>query len=385
MLTKNKPLYSKLFISAAAILSLLITYAYSYAGIVYGITEIILAAICYLVIFKNLKEPEPLIIGLFGVLTTFSFLNGILYNDLKSVLLLSLSLVFPISISVLNLEFSKDGKEFFWGFLIGFVIIFGQSTTNFLGTINSNTLGFYCYMAVSIGFIWYRQANKKIIPLALILFGCYLSAGVGSRNVAIVLILMLLFLILPDRVFKNKIAFRVIYIVALLYTIFAANIMEWIFEQEKLANWLIEYTEIFSDKAWGMEQRITFLREVRLKIDKLSLYNKVFGEGILDHHGHNMFYQAIFIYGYLGTGLLYLMYIRIFEMAYTLIKENNDKISIGCFIALIGMFLLNGGDLFLVGIEACAIIPQVMMGIIMLRYKQHKQKKKEQNAVLENE
>jgi hypothetical protein len=70
-------------------------------------------------------------------------------------------------------------------------------------------------------------------------------------------------------------------------------------------------------------------------------------------------------------------------MAYTLIKENNDKIAIGCFIALVGMFLLNGGDLFLVGTETCAIIPQVMMGIIMLRYRQYKQKKKAEGSVLE--
>ena len=385
VLTKNKPLYSKLFISAAALLSILITYTYARSmTVIYGGLELVLAAACYFLIFKNVKGPDHLIIGLFGILTTFSFLNGILYNDLKSVLLLSLSLVLPISISVLNLEFSNDGKEFFWGFLIGFIIILGQSTTGFLGRINSNTFGFYCYMAVSIGFIWYKQAKHKIFPLILILFGCYLSSGAGSRNVAIISLLMFLLLLLPDRVFKSKIFFRVLYIIALSYTVFAANIMEWIFEQEKLAAWLIEYTEGFSDKAWGMEERIGFLREVRGKIGRLNLYNKIFGEGVLKRHGHNMFYQSIFIYGYLGTFLLYALYVRVFEMAYTLIKEENDKIAIGCFIALIGMFLLNGGDLFLVGTETCAIIPQVMMGMIMLRYRQHQQNKKLQNTALES-
>ncbi len=384
MLTKNKPIYSKLFVVAAVILSILITYTYAFVGIVYGVTEILLALVCYFLIFKNLKAPESLIIGIFGILTTFSFLNGILYGDLKSVLLLSLSLVLPISISVLDLEFSNDGKEFFLGFLIGLIIMFGQSSIGFLGKINSNTFGFYCYMALSVGFIWYKQARKKIIPLALILFGGYLSASAGSRNVAIVLLLMLILLFLPNRLFANKIFFRFLYLFALLYTVFAADIMGWIFGQEKLSAWFIEYTERFSDKAWGMEQRITFLREVRVKISRLSLYNKVFGEGVLNHHGHNMFYQSIFIYGYLGTFLLYAMYVRIFEMAYTLIKDNKDKIALGCVIALVGMFLLNGGDLFLVGTETCAIIPQVLMGIIMLRYRQYKQQKKLPNTASEN-
>ena len=79
--------------------------------------------------------------------------------------------------------------------------------------------------------------------------------------------------------------------------------MEWIFEQEKLSAWLIKYTEGFSDKAWGMETRIKFLRDVKIKAQDMSVYNKLFGEGVLKRHGHNMFYQSIFIYGYFGTSL----------------------------------------------------------------------------------
>jgi hypothetical protein len=232
-------------------------------------------------------------------------------------------------------------------------------------------------MAVSVGITWYKLSERKTWPLILILVGSYLSAGAGSRNVAIVLLLMLILLILPDRFFTNGGAVRVIYIIALLYTVFAADIMGWIFEQEGLSKLLLDYTNKFSDKEWGMEGRIWFLREVKAKISNMSIVAQLFGEGVLKRHGHNMFYQSIFIYGYLGTILVYAMYIRVFEMARTLIKENGDKIAIASFIALIGMFLLNGGDLFLIGTETCAVIPQVLMGIIMLRYKQYKERGRE--------
>lgn len=378
MLTRKEPknLYSMALVILAALLSIFITYTYARSiTLLYGGIEIGIALFCYYLIFKNLKTPDSTLIIIFGILTTFSFFNGVLYGNLKSVLLLSISLVLPLAISVLPIDFTKNGKEFGWAFFIGLVIILAQTATGFLGKINSNTFGFYCYMSVSIGFVWYKMAKYKIPPLCLILFGCFLSAGAGSRNVAIILLISILLLILPSRCYKRKAFFRVVYLLAILYTIFAADIMEWIFENKELSNWLVSYTEGFSDKKWGMDERIVFLRQVRARIDKLPLYNKLFGEGILKHHGHNMFYQSIYIYGYIGTILLYAMYIRIFEMANTLISECDDKIALGCTVALVGVFFLNGGDLFLIGTEACAIIPQVLMGIIMLRYRIYKKEK----------
>ena len=50
--------------------------------------------------------------------------------------------------------------------------------------------------------------------------------------------------------------------------------------------------------------------------------------------------------------------------------------TLGIFVALIGIFLLNGADLFLLGSETCAVIPQVLMGVIMLRYRNAVKKEK---------
>ncbi len=376
MLTIKRTALPKWLLCLSAILSIFITYTYaSSRTILYGGMEIALAIFCYLIFFYGVSKSDKFISLVFGVLTIISFLNGIVRGDIKSVILLSLSIVVPIAISVLDIDFSKNGKEFYYGFIIGFIVIIVQFATGILGSINSNTFGFYCYMAISVGFVWFKISEKKRMPLILILITSFLSVGAGSRNVAIVLLLTLILLFLPNRAYGNKFFFRVIYIVTILYTIFASSIMEWIFSHEKLASLLIKYTESVSDKAWTMESRIEFLQEVKFKIQRLDIFTKIFGEGILDHHGHNMFYQSIFVYGYLGTILLYLIYIRIFERAYTLIKEDNDKIALGCFLGLIGMFLLNGGDLFLVGTETCAIIPQVFMGIILLRYRKYKQRK----------
>ena len=367
---KFKPYDAKLLMVLTTILSLFITFTYARSmTLVYGVIEIALAVLSYALVLRNIKAPDQIIISIVAILTFVSLINGIIYGDVKSVLLLSISIVLPLSISVLPIGFSDNSAEFKWGFLAGLSIILLNSATNFLGHINSNTIGFYCYMAISLGFVWYKQSKKKIFPLILILLGAVLSANTGSRNVAIIVVLMLIFLLLPDKFWENKVAFRVVYIVVLLYTVFALDVLEWIFSHEKLARFLNEYTSSISDKKWGMEGRIYFFKEIEYKISQMNWYNKLFGEGILNRHGHNMFYQSVFIYGYLGTVLVYAMYVRVFEMAYHLISKHNDKMTLGIFVALIGVFLLNGADLFLIGIETCSVIPQVLMGVIMLRYR----------------
>ena len=367
---KFKRYDAKLLMVLTTLLSIFITFTYARSmTLVYGVTEIALAVLSYALVLRNIKAPDQIIISIVAILTFVSLINGIIYGDVKSVLLLSISIVLPLSISVLPIGFSDNSAEFKWGFLAGLSIILLNSITNFLGQINSNTLGFYCYMAISFGFVWYKQSKKKIFPLILILLGAVLSANTGSRNVAIIIVIMLVFLLLPDKFWENKATFRIIYIAILFYTIFASDILEWIFSHERLASFLNDYTSNISDKNWGMEGRIHFFKEVEYKISQMNWYNKLFGEGILKRHGHNMFYQSVFIYGYLGTVLVYAMYVRVFEMAYHLISKHNDKMTLGIFVALIGIFLLNGADLFLLGSETCAVIPQVLIGIIMLRYR----------------
>ena len=103
---------------------------------------------------------------------------------------------------------------------------------------------------------------------------------------------------------------------------------------------------------------------------------QLFGRGVRGStHTHNMCYQSLFIYGYIGTALIYAVFFRIFEMARRLIKENGDLISLGCVIILIGHILINGADLYLLGTDCVAIVPQVFMAIIISRYTAEKRRK----------
>ena len=69
MLTKTKPKlwYSNALIISAAVLSILITYTYARSiTLLYGGLEILLALVCYILIFKNLNEPDQTLIIIFG-------------------------------------------------------------------------------------------------------------------------------------------------------------------------------------------------------------------------------------------------------------------------------------------------------------------------------
>ncbi|MBP3314118.1 MAG: hypothetical protein J6K84_05650 [Oscillospiraceae bacterium] len=344
------------------------TYANS-VTMLYGGLELLIAGFCYLFLLLRWRKTDPWLLLFALVLTGFSLVGGLRTGNIKSVILLSISLILPLAVSVLHLDNQENDKTFQWAFLIGFALVFLQKNFQVLGELNSNSIGFWSYMCISVGFVWYACRKKKILPMVLLLIGFMFSRQTESRNVAIVTALATILLLLPKKWYKNKNFFRTIYLLTLVYTIFAAAIMEWGFETPWISDILTDYTEQYSDKTWTMAMRIAFLKEVKIFISNMSIFHKFFGNGVLVGHGHNMFYQSILTYGYLGTALLYAFYIRIFEMARKLIATHEDKIALGCTIALLGCFMLNGADVFLIGIEACTIIPQVLMGIIIFRYR----------------
>lgn len=348
--------------------TIMVTYANS-VTMLYGGLELLIAGFCYLFLLLRWRKTDPWLLLFALVLTGFSLVGGLRTGNIKSVILLSISLILPLAVSVLHLENQENNKTFQWAFLIGFVLIFLQKNLQILGELNSNTVGFWSYMCISVGFVWYACRKKKLLPLVFLLIGFALARQTESRNVAVITAIATILLLLPKTWYKNKNFFRVLYGITLVYTLFASAIMEWGFEIPWLSDILTDYTSQYSDKAWDMIERIAFLKEVKIKIGNLNMFHKLFGEGVLIRHGHNMFYQSVFIYGYLGTALLYVFYIRVFEMARKLVHSCGDKIALGCTIALLGCFMLNGADVFLIGSETCAVIPQVLMGIIIFRYR----------------
>ena len=354
----------------AVLLTLTISISYGRSmTLVYGGMELLLAAWCYVILLCRWRKTDPYLLLFFCAVTLFSLFNGLLAGEVKSVVLLSISLVLPLSVSALPLNLNENGRTFRTAYFVGLILCALQQVMALFGEFNANTLGFLNYMCVSVGFVWYLCSRKKLVPALVLLAGFSLAVAAGSRNVMVVTALTILLLLLPKRWYAGKSFFRVLYLLVLLYTVFAAAVMEWGFNVRFIAHWLQEYTGRYSDKAWEMSQRVTFLHRVREIIAQMSPLQKLFGEGILLRHGHNMFYQTVMIYGYLGTVLIYAFYIRIFEMARTLIARSGDRIALGCAIALLGCFMINGADVFLVGTETCAVIPQVLMGVIIYRYR----------------
>jgi len=354
----------------AVLLAVGITFMYSNSvTILYGGVELIIAGFCYLLILKKWRSIDPYLLLIALLLTGISFMNGVVRMEIKSVVLLSISLVLPLGIAVLPVRLVENNRSFRGAFVVGMIFCIMQQYWTIFGYLNSNTTGFLAYMCVSVGFVWFLCSHNKILPALCILIGAVTSANSGSRNAAIVVAISIILLLLPKKWYKKKAFIRTVYLLVLIYTVFAAVIMEWGFNNEFISNLLTDYTEQYSEKAWEMAARVNFLHQIRNIIANMNIIPKLFGEGILMRHGHNMFYQSVFIYGYLGTIALYVFYIRIFEMARKLIANNDDKITLGCTIALLGCFMLNGADVFIIGSETCAVIPQVLMGVILLRYR----------------
>ena len=154
----------------------------------------------------------------------------------------------------------------------------------------------------------------------------------------------------------------------MLYSVFAAEILGWIFSKPKWNEILVNYTAKYSAKAWDMASRVDFLVSVKKMIAERDVLLQLFGTGTHAIHGHNMFLQCVSNYGYIGTTLIYAAFCRVFKLAYVLIDKKQDDVALGCVIILWGMFLLQGADVFVVGPETYAVVPQVIMGLILNRY-----------------
>lgn len=356
----------------AVLLSVTITAAYANSmTLLYGGIELLLAAFCYLLVLLRWRKTDPYLLLIFVILTGFSVINGFVNRDLKSVLLMSISLILPLAVSVIPQSSEADFSGYKLALIVIIAILALQSSTQFLGDINSNTYGFMAYYCVASGFAWFSCSRRRFVPALITLIGLAFAMWSGSRNVAIVSGISILLLLLPVKWYQNKVFYRVLYIAILLYTVLAAAVIEWGFSQERIARFLIEYTEQYSDKVWSMLGRVEFSRHMAETIKNLSLSEKLFGLGVFRNHSHNLFYQSVLVYGYFGAVLIYLFFARVLEMAYALISKYNDKVALGCAIGVLGCLMLNGADMFLVGTETCVVMPQALIGIIIYRYRFH--------------
>lgn len=372
-MVKKRKIKAKTLTLMGFLLLFVITYIYGQSiTAAYAFIELAIAAICYLGCIKYFYYLDYILRTLCLMVIFFAVFAGFLHGDLKSTLLITVPLVMPLYISTLNIEYKYNGKDFRPVTWLTVVIMYFTIIGNFFGDFNSNTIGFVSFMGISFGFVWLKCAKEKIVPMMSVLMGIIIAAYSGSRNVAIVGLICLVLIILPKHLFANPTIYMIICSIIVIYTIFSANIMEWGFANPKINNFLVEFTSNYSEKAWEMSARADYLRMIQNRIAQRGIIAKIFGDGVLTSHGHNMFYQCVMEFGYLGTAFIYLMFIRIFQLAYVLIRKKHDNIVLGCVIALWGNLLLQGADVYLLGPETYAMIPQILMGIIIQRYMSYK-------------
>lgn len=362
---------------------LLVAITYLYANsvtVVYGALELAIAALCYVGCLRRMRMVDGRSFLLCFAAVLLAWCSGLFGDSLKSTLLITVPLIMPLYISSLNITY-KEQKAFVPVTILAVVVTYLAIQWQVFGEINSNTIGFMGFMGVSLGILWIKTAKYKVIPLAIVGFGFLCTMYSGSRNVAIVGLVCLAMLLLPERAFRRPTMYVVICAIVFGYSIFAEDIMAWAFSKPKLYELLTEFTGRYSDKAWEMSGRVDFLRRVQSMIAQRTFLQKLFGTGSLTTHGHNMFYQCVLNFGYIGTTLIYGMLFRVFKIGYKLIRKKQDAIVLGCVIILWGTILLQGADVFMIGPESYAVVPQVLMGIILHRYGVYRKELSEENPV----
>ncbi len=354
----------------SVILAMTITYTYGKSiTLLYGAIELAIAAVCYIVIFYNLHRLDNISSRLILIICCMSLINGAISGDLKSVLLISVSLVMILSVSVISMRVNDGGLDFMWAYFGGVALSLLAKVFDVFYDFNPNTLGFLYFTVLMLGFIWVRATRHKILAVASLAPCVLLALFSGSRNVAVMLIFALILLFLPRMFYASRGAYRALYALVLIYTVFAPAIILGAFQNEGFYSVIEGYTSTFSSKAWSLITRAEFFYIIEAKISALSPYHLMFGLGILAGHSHNLFYQAVLTYGLVGAIFLYLLLIRIFEMAGRLIREKRDNIVLGLAISLMCILMLNGADVFLFGSETYSVISQAIMGMILYRYR----------------
>ncbi|WP_158095532.1 hypothetical protein [Massilimicrobiota sp. An142] len=368
MLKKNKLLISKARMMSISVIGILYAFYYSYSyGVSYNLFMLFTLGITlymYLILLFNFKRVNityffPIIFVVF-----ISIINGIFRGNTIDPIIISHSLILPFVLSSIEYEGIDNYKMYIPCCLITIGIVIIQLYFSVYDNFNSNTLGFILYMGGSFSFLWFKSSRNKVWPMLYLVVFLILMFKTDCRNAMVVTIATLLLLVLSDKVFYKINNFRIIYISALIFTIITPILISFIFNNPILSKFINEFIGYFSNKSYGMDLRIGYYSMILTKLESFNILEKMFGMGINTGSGHNLWFQGLFVYGYIGTIIIYIYYIKIFETASRLYIKTKDPIVLGCFIALVGNILLQCVDEYLICNPTCVVIPFLMMGMI---------------------
>lgn len=349
------------------------SYGNSYA--IYVVISIIMAIFAYLTFFSIKNKINRTIKLIISIVLFSTLFLGLMNEDLTSSIMVNISLLMPISLSTLNISYDKFYKQIVLASVInlGIIIQIGSNFRNW----NSNSLAFMIFCGITVGMIWFKFSHRiksLFCSTAYLLFAMSLLLATGSRNAGIIIIICYIMLIIPSRTYKNATIYRGIYLTAILLTVFSVDFQMYILHDEQIMDYLLSYTTSFSEKAWGMDTHYLLLQVVSSKFANMDIFTQLFGTGVKAGHCHNLFYQCLFFYGYVGTLLIYIFYIYVFERAYRLIVQCGDTLALCCFIILIGHFLLQISEVYMVGAESINVMSALPSAVILHRWHKYTDK-----------
>lgn len=373
VLTIKKGISLQNLVILTYLLSVICSWSYGNSYILYVLLSVGFAIFAYGKFLVKVVQGCSRIEFMLIILLFITFLTSLLNSGLKSMIMVNISLLIPFAFSYLNIDYSNLKRQIVFAALADFLIVVLLFVDK--QGWNSNSLAFMVFSGISIGFIWFKMESRiklKVCAAVYLIVASGVLLSAGSRNAGIVIAMCMILLIIPNRFMKNKWFFRFIYISVMLATIFASDVMTYVFNNEEIMTKLVEYTSGYSDKAWAMDTHLTILLEVKQKFSELGVFTQLIGEGVKSHHTHNLFYQCLYFYGYLGTILLYGIYVVIFEIGYKLFKKYNNTLALGCSIILVGHFMMQIGEVYMWGSETAIIISLLPAGLILQQNRQEK-------------
>lgn len=302
-----------------------------------------------------------------------SFLMSLSNGDIQSFVMVNVSLILPFSFCSLKINYSRFQKQLIIASVVNLLII--QLLLSNFQIWNSNSLAFMIFSGISVAMLWFKFSTKaysKIASITYLGYATTLLLMTGCRNAGMVIIACFALLLLPNGFYKNRLVYRSLYLAPMLLTIVAAEFMKYVLSDAQLMDGVLSFTTSFSEKAWGMDTHYILLEKVAQRFQSFDFITQLFGMGIKTYHTHNLFYQCLLFYGYIGTFLVYIIYIYIFEVAYKLIRRLNDTITLSCFIILVGHFLLQIGEVYMLGAETANLMALLPAGVILQRWSQYK-------------
>lgn len=342
-------------------------YGNSYA--VYVVFSVAQALFAYPVFFSRRNRLNGTLKGLLIYVLFSSLFLGFINDDLKSAVMVNISLLMPVALSTLQLSYKRLSGQLAIASLVNLGVIYIICAS--FGALNLNSLAFMIFCGISIGMIWFKVAKgfkATALSCGYLMLGTSLLLVSESRNAGICIMICFAMLLLPVKLYKNALFYRTIYISVMLATIFATNFMIYILSDEEIMQYVLSFTSSFSQKEWGMDTHYILLQHVAENFAARDLFTQLFGTGVKIGHTHNLCYQCLTFYGYIGTTIIYAFYAYVYERAFKLIKNNGDILALSCCIVLTGHFLLQIGEVYMQGSETANMMSMLPVAVILQRW-----------------